>query len=314
VYHNWKALESEHVSAAIHNWIDLIWGYKETGQIAVDVDNVFNSLLYENVWNFAYRSRQDLILEIEATLDSCGQIPQQLFTERHPPRLHAVPCRRLETAQFLFTGLGALKVLDLIGNVLLCQSDIELISIGVHLNSHSQPFVNARIWPVRLPPFNHIAQLSKRKACALLESDELAIISPTDIKASTVDLSGGLSGEDDLICLGTTGASITICKDLEGLHTLPSFRDQILCSAVSATFDFVVIGARKPALFIISPAHRTITRVFDLAIKNPKLVEFTKGWGFILVYPEEGETRERAIELFTVNGDFVRSVKIAFAI
>jgi hypothetical protein len=150
--------------------------------------------------------------------------------------------------------------------------------------------------------------------CAILESGELAIVHPTGLKSIAGDLAVSLSGEDELICLGTAGTAITICRDLEVLHTFPSFRDEIVCSAVSATFDLAVVGARKSALFLISPSHRTITRVIDLGTKTPRLVEITKGWGFILVYAEDSESREKSMELFTVNGDLVRSVKIAFAV
>jgi hypothetical protein len=312
VYVHRKALESERVSDAIHQWIDLIWGFRQTGPAAVDADNVFNALLYENVWNLAYRSLQDLAKEIEATLDSCGQIPQQLFTDPHPPRSSAPRARVFESTTVLYTGLGALNLIDVVSNVLLCQSGSELMSIGVHFNSLKQPFVNTRIWPVRLPPFKRLAALAKRKVCALLHTGELAIVRPTDIRAATIDLATGLSGQDDLICLATTGTSITVCRDLEVLHIFPSFRDEIVCSAVSAAFDLVVVGARKSALFIISPSHRSMTRVIDLAGKNPVFVTITSGWGFIVVYAEQ--LGNGFIELFTVNGDFIRSVKVGFAV
>ena len=42
-----EALESEYVSAHLHEWIDLIFGYKQKGPESVKAINVFRSLSYE---------------------------------------------------------------------------------------------------------------------------------------------------------------------------------------------------------------------------------------------------------------------------
>lgn len=44
---NRLALESDYVSANLHNWIDLIFGFKQSGNAAIDSVNVFHHLFYE---------------------------------------------------------------------------------------------------------------------------------------------------------------------------------------------------------------------------------------------------------------------------
>ena len=52
---NRAALESDYVSAHLHEWIDLIFGHKQQGQAAVEAVNVFHPLFYEgNVDIFRY--------------------------------------------------------------------------------------------------------------------------------------------------------------------------------------------------------------------------------------------------------------------
>lgn len=42
-----EALESDYVSAHLHQWVDLVFGYRQAGKHAVDAHNVFHPLTYE---------------------------------------------------------------------------------------------------------------------------------------------------------------------------------------------------------------------------------------------------------------------------
>ncbi|CAM9627335.1 unnamed protein product, partial [Phaeothamnion confervicola] len=102
------ALESDHVSARLHRWIDLIFGALQQGAAAADACNVFYHLTYEGAVDVDAiddpLKREALVQQIH----EFGQTPAQLFKQPHPQRIvaaaTAVPAKAAAVMAAAFAG------------------------------------------------------------------------------------------------------------------------------------------------------------------------------------------------------------------
>ncbi|KAG0485901.1 hypothetical protein HPP92_009980 [Vanilla planifolia] len=92
-----RALESVHVSSHLHEWIDLIFGYKQRGKEAVSASNVFLYTTYEGMIDIDRISDPVQRSAARREIAYFGQAPSQLFTFPHLKRKPLTEALHLQT-------------------------------------------------------------------------------------------------------------------------------------------------------------------------------------------------------------------------
>jgi hypothetical protein len=83
---NREALESDYVTEHLHEWIDLIFGFKQRGPESVGAHNVFYYLTYYGAVDHYLIEDEALRRATELQIAHFGQTPMQLFRTPHPAK------------------------------------------------------------------------------------------------------------------------------------------------------------------------------------------------------------------------------------
>ncbi|KAG5439009.1 hypothetical protein PCANB_002340 [Pneumocystis canis] len=78
-----EALECDYVSEHLNEWIDLIFGFKQQGELAIKATNIFHHLSYKDI------DKIEDPVEKMATIGiiyNFGQTPKQIFQQPHPKK------------------------------------------------------------------------------------------------------------------------------------------------------------------------------------------------------------------------------------
>jgi factor associated with neutral sphingomyelinase activation len=81
---NRKALESDHVTRMLPNWLDLIFGSKSRGEAALEAKNLFHPTAYLGPSDFEAMETHEERFQAELQAAEFGIVPDQLFLKEHP--------------------------------------------------------------------------------------------------------------------------------------------------------------------------------------------------------------------------------------
>lgn len=243
VYKLRQALESSYVSQHLHEWIDLVFGFKQQGPDAAKSLNVFHYLSYEGAVDMD--SITDSV-EKQATIGiihNFGQTPRQLFKKQHPARMLFSPVvayKLYRQPQLLFQAPRP---------VLTINQVIKTIAL---LGERPAAFGPQRtLVPVR-PGQAPSRYLDWGFVDGSVRIYQIDVERPVGVFESlhTGQVTCAQFADDKTLVVGGSDMVITIWHvqqdrhvDLDLLQVLRGHRSAISCLAVSRAYNMIVSGA-----------------------------------------------------------------------
>jgi hypothetical protein len=307
VYLHRKALESDYVSAHLHEWIDLVFGPATEGSRAYELCNAINPQLQATVWDF---ERQDADF-IERQLEKSGQMPPALFEMSHPPRAVYGPVRAKSVSVVSFDKFGLVfcslvafdrRTLKYVG--LADDRSVTRFSISRKDNKLKTPAAIAADFAI--------------PRLALKFAGSLFCVGGRNyrIRPNGIDDAGEApdkvelcaASESQIVFSSRKGSMWqSNVKDLKSTEFIqPIFYEKPVAIAVNVPFDLLVVGTLEGSI-LLNSLHTGLFRMRKSlqGSEIPRDVLITYGWGFVLV-----NTAKR-MYLFNVNGHLIRDVELS---
>lgn len=319
VYLHRKALESYQTSAELHNWIDLMFGYKQKGEHALKGDNLFNPLLLDDIWNKEPSPSSMKRQSIYAAKESLGQLPVQVFTVPHCMK-NEIKCDRLPLS---FETRSSIIHVFFENNY---KGKTELFSLscdGILTCVQIENFDKFSRTEKAIDGFD-ISWVSKGAYSygyhqALLVGNSSQVLNLKTLCVSPVYLSFQcISKSNRYMLYAGTDNFLRLFKSKQTdtpFRTVPFYRDSATCCFLSDVFHLAVIGSNDGYLVLHSIENECHIKTINLKQSVPLHVLVTPVWGFITAVCSKNEkSNPNSICLYTINGEFIRESSIPFSV
>ncbi|KAG1679752.1 WD repeat and FYVE domain-containing protein 3 [Nymphon striatum] len=309
-----QALECDYVSSHLHEWIDLIFGYKQQGPPAIEAVNVFHHLFYEgkvDIYNI------DDPLKKNATIgfiNNFGQIPKQLFKKPHPQKkligryaLESIPMQTglsIAPDKLFFHNLDNLKpsmqpVKELRSEVgqIICM-DKSLLAVEQNKCLIPPHFSKYVAWGFADHSLR-IGNYESDKATFVCESLQSGEVLCCTCPNSKLVITGGTSTVVNVWQLSSNRKQLTLRQSLYG-HT-----DPVTCVAASPAHNLIVSGSRDRKCIIWDMSRLCFVR---------QLIGHEGPVAAIAINELTGDIATCAgtyLHIWTINGGKVASVNTA---
>ena len=324
VYLNRVALESDYVSERLNKWIDLIFGCYSRG---VDEYNIFNPILFEDVWQqWKVTDRAT----IEASLKVAGHMPPMIFSQPHPQKIIPKQQTPKNTVPFNYY----LDRHDLVSTSLASRHNSSLVYFSVCSNGEIVRFTINFDVPQKSSMFTYEKTVKSPSSSLTVPLEGcVAIIDPTTgtllsccdkiIKESNIDICShtvfAASDVNQVIYTSSDGV-IGIWENEKEKKKADTqnvsetkvrnyvYQDYVTSIGFSKKFSIVVAGTKNGT--IVANTLRG-SFVFNTDVGNaPDKILVTKLWGFVLAtIPMANE-----IVLLSVNGEIIKRKETDFTI